>query len=350
VPYTKWTGHKPDVSHLRVFGSIGYANIPKKIRGGKLAATSVKCRLLGWAADETKGYRLEVVETRKLMYSRDVTFAEDDAPNDLAVVETSGSLPGSRDITSDDLESSQVQSEAAEATEGQTDALGDAPMDQEQAPEPTPAPKPSKWAKLPPREPSGRNRKETKHFGIEATEEEIRKAESQRTEHQAYVTYASEPRNYYEAIQSPASKQWEKAMSAELAQLKQTGTYAWVPEAPQGRRVVGSRWVLKEKCDGQGDVVTYKARVVAQGCSQVPGQDYNATFASVARFTTLRALSAIAAHEDWELHQVDVRSAYLQGDLEEEVYMRVPDGAVKPGKEGWLWKLRKALYRLKQAG
>jgi hypothetical protein len=139
-------------------------------------------------------------------------------------------------------------------------------------------------------------------------------------------------------------------MSDKLAQLKKTGTYSWVPQVPQGRRVVGSRWVYKEKRDGEGDLAVYKARVVALGCSQVPGQDFNATFASVARLTTLRALFAIAAREDWELHQVDVKDAYLQGDLDEEVYMRVPEGFVEPGKEGWLWKLEKALYGLKQAG
>jgi hypothetical protein len=76
VPYHAWTNRKPDASHLRAFGSIGYVNIPKKIRGGKLEVTSVKCRMLGWWTDETKGYRLEDVETRKLLTSRDVVFAE----------------------------------------------------------------------------------------------------------------------------------------------------------------------------------------------------------------------------------------------------------------------------------
>ena len=90
---------------------------------------------------------------------------------------------------------------------------------------------------------------------------------------------------------------------------------------PKGRRIVGSRWVFKEKRDGKGKLVKHKARIVAQGFSQVPGQDFNATYASVAKFTTLRALLALCARENWELHQVDVQSAYLQGDLEEEIYM-----------------------------
>jgi hypothetical protein len=87
VPYHAWTNQKPDVSHLRILGSIGYANIPKKLRGGKLEITSVKCRMLGWWADETKGYRLEDVETGKLITSRDVVFVEDDRPMDMAIIE-----------------------------------------------------------------------------------------------------------------------------------------------------------------------------------------------------------------------------------------------------------------------
>jgi hypothetical protein len=139
-------------------------------------------------------------------------------------------------------------------------------------------------------------------------------------------------------------------MKMELAQLKQLRTYAWVPEIPKDKTLVGSRWVFKEKRDEKGNVIQDKGRVVAQGFSQVPGQDFNATYTSVARFTTLRALFAIAAHNDWELHQVDIRGAYLQGDLDEEIYMKPPDGANKPGKEGWIWKLLRPLYGLKQAG
>ena len=111
-----------------------------------------------------------------------------------------------------------------------------------------------------------------------------------------------------------------------------------------------SKIVLKEKHDGDGNIVKLKARIVAKGFDQVPGQDYELTFASVAKFTTLRMLLSIVAHEDWELHQVDVVGAYLQGDLDEEIYMEVPEGVKEKGKEGWYWKLTKALYGLKQAG
>ena len=88
VPLEAWMGKKPDVSHLQIFGLVAYVNIPKKLHGGKLEVTSVKCRLLDWWADEMKGYQLEDIETRKLITSQDVCYVEDKSPGDLVVVET----------------------------------------------------------------------------------------------------------------------------------------------------------------------------------------------------------------------------------------------------------------------
>ena len=93
VPYEVWTGQKPDMLHLQVFGSAAYTNIPKEICGGKLEATTVKCCLLGWWSDETKGYRLEDVETKSLITSRDMRFIEDEGPKDLATVEATSPHP-----------------------------------------------------------------------------------------------------------------------------------------------------------------------------------------------------------------------------------------------------------------
>ena len=87
-----------------------------------------------------------------------------------------------------------------------------------------------------------------------------------------------------------------------------------------------------------------------KGFSQVPGEDFTETFSSVAKFTTLQAFLSIVAHEDLELHQIDMVSAYLRGDLDKEIYMEVPKGVREEGKEGWQWKLLKAIYGLKQAG
>jgi len=106
----------------------------------------------------------------------------------------------------------------------------------------------------------------------------------------------------------------------------------------------------KRKQDGNGNIIKLKARIVAKGFNQVPGQDYDLTFASVTKFMTLHTLLSIVAHENWELHQVDVVGAYLQGILDKEIYMEVPEGIKENGQEGWFWKLLKALYGLRQAG
>lgn len=112
--------------------------------------------------------------------------------------------------------------------------------------------------------------------------------------------------------------------------LKSTGTFEWVEKVPKDRKTVGSRTVFKTKRDGDGIVTKRKARIVAKGFSQVPGIDFTETFSSVAKFTTLRTLLSIVAHEDLE--------------------MKVPEEIREEGKEGWSWRLRKALYGLKQAG
>ena len=98
---------------------------------------------------------------------------------------------------------------------------------------------------------------------------------------------------------------------------------------------VHSKVVLKEKQDGNRNIIKLKARIIAKGFDQVLGQDYNLTFASVAKFTTLCMLFSIVAHKNWELHQVDVVGAYLQGIFDEEIYMEVPEGIKEKGQEGW---------------
>jgi len=109
--------------------------------------------------------------------------------------------------------------------------------------------------------------------------------------------------------------------------------------------------VFKEKLDSYGKHVKFKARIVAQGFSQVPGLDFTEMFLSVARFMMLQIFLALTAFLNLELHQVDVVGAYLQGDLDEEIYMKVSDGlAKKYGSDQKFWRLRKALYGLKQAG
>ena len=100
---------------------------------------------------------------------------------------------------------------------------------------------------------------------------------------------------------------------------------------PSGVNVVGSVWVLKKKRDENNKVIKYKARLCAQGFSQVPGVDFGQTYAPTARLSSLRFILALAASQDWEIHQIDFKNAYLNGELDEEIYMKQPPGFEQPG-------------------
>ena len=118
-----------------------------------------------------------------------------------------------------------------------------------------------------------------------------------------------------------------------------------IQNLPPGRRAVQSKWVLHIKCDKDNSISRFKARLVAKGFTQIPGQDFNYTFAPVARWDSIRAVLSIATLNDYELRQLDVKTAYLNGPLEEEIYMRAPPGLGAP-----YWRLCKGLYGLRQAG
>jgi hypothetical protein len=162
---------------------------------------------------------------------------------------------------------------------------------------------------------------------------------------------AIEPRSLAEAKRRPDWHLWEKAIHEELAVLRDAGTWE-LTNAPDGANIVGSKWVFRAKKDAAGNVVRYKARLVAQGFSQVPGVDYFDTFAPVAKLASIRTVLALAASNDMELHQIDIKGAYLNGELTEQetIYMSQPPGYHAPNSSGKVCHLRKTLYGLKQSG
>jgi hypothetical protein len=116
-------------------------------------------------------------------------------------------------------------------------------------------------------------------------------------------------------------------MEAELKNLQDKGTFEET-NLPAGRRAIGSKWVFKLKRDADGNPIKYKARLVAQGFSQLAGIDFEDTFAPVGRITSLRILLTMAATYDLKLHQADVEGAYLNGNIDVELYMDFPDGSL----------------------
>ena len=122
-----------------------------------------------------------------------------------------------------------------------------------------------------------------------------------------------------------------------------------ISSRPKGVNVIGTKWIFKNKSDEHGTVIINKSRLITQGYTQVEGVDFDETFASVARLESIRILLTIASHLNFKLYQIDVKSDFLNGMLQEEVYVEQPKGFVDPHRPDDVYKLKRALYGLKQA-
>jgi hypothetical protein len=139
---------------------------------------------------------------------------------------------------------------------------------------------------------------------------------------------------------------WQDAMTEEYQSIMKNDVWDIVLRL-EGKSVVTSKWIYKIKHAIDGSVEKYKVRFVARGFSQVEGIDYEETFAPVARYTSIRTIISLATSMGWRLHQMDVRTTFLNGEIEEEVYIEQPDGFVTHEKESHVCRLKKALYGLK---
>jgi hypothetical protein len=155
------------------------------------------------------------------------------------------------------------------------------------------------------------------------------------------------PKTHDEAMASPEANEWETAVSAELAAQAAHGTWEVIQQVPPNKRPIGGKWVFSVKRDEDGIVERYKARLCAQGFAQRPGLDYTETFAPMCRYATLRTMLAVAASKEYTLRQMDVKTAFLNADVEEEIYMRLPKGC--GDNTGKIVRLLKQLYGIKQA-
>ncbi|GJY40787.1 zinc finger, CCHC-type containing protein [Tanacetum coccineum] len=192
----------------------------------------------------------------------------------------------------------------------------------------------------------------------------VRKAKSYGSDFQLYLVEGSrdqvgsqysycysieeDPRTYNEAMQSRDSAFWKEAIDDEIGSIMENNTWV-LSDLPPGCKPLGCKWIFKRKMKVDGTIDKFKARLVIQGFRQKEGIDYFDTYAPVARITTIRLLLALAAIHNLVIHQMDVKTAFLNGDLDEEVYMKQPEGFVMPGNEHKVCKLVKSLYGLKQA-
>ena len=316
TPQEFWSGHKPNVSHLRVFGSLAYAHVPDQQRR-KLEDKSRKLIFVGYC-DKSKAYRLYDPVEDKVTISRDVQFDEDSAWNWSEGRETEESnpevvaAPFSEELIVGDGQS--PESRRNDTEEGETSGSGrssaNEPSDSE------------------PRNPRFRSLEDIYHQG------EV---------HLVCLLADSENITYSEARKD---SEWVKAMDEEIKAIEKNDTWE-LADLPKGKKTIGVKWVFKKKMNPKGEVERHKARLVVKGYRQKAGIDYDEVFAPVARMETIRLLVSIAAQEEWPIYQMDVKSAFLNGVLKETVFVEQPEGYEKsPGK---VLRLKKALYGLKQA-
>jgi len=161
----------------------------------------------------------------------------------------------------------------------------------------------------------------------------------------ALLAIMEEPSCYKDAA---GDENWQAAMKNELQSITKNRTWELVT-LPPGKRPIGLKWVFKLKKNAEGEIIKYKARLVAKGYVQKQGIDFEEVFAPVARLDTVRMILALAANRGWQVHHLDVKTSFLNGDLEEEVYVSQPKGFEVKGKEKCVLKLSKALYGLRQA-
>jgi transposase InsO family protein len=357
TPQEAWSGRKPCISHMRVFGCIAYAMVPDEKRG-KLDAKGTKCLFLGYC-EGTKAYRLMDVGTKKIIKCRDVVFMEDcmSVSNDLEM-RPSGRIETPKVVVMDESSKSLwYNNDATNGIEREEKEVGDAQGTNQEDNGETPkqvcssTPNMSNEASASVGE-EGQPLEERRYPLRERRplgEWWISHIEPQHDEEHANVASFDDPQTLSEAMQSEDANKWEDAMTEEYESLMSKGTWELAP-LPKTRKSIGCKWVFRTKRNALGEVTRHKARLVAKGYSQIYGVDFNETFAPVAKFNTIRCILAIGATYDLEMHQMDVKTAYLNPSLQEEIYMDQPKGFIQEGREHLKCKLKKAIYGLKQSG
>lgn len=321
TPYEMWHHRKPNVKHLRVFGSKVMVHIPKAKRT-KWDKKSEEMILVGYS-EVTKGYRVYSPDSHEISISRDVEVMEE-----VQIVITSETSPEVGDKSQETSENDYESTHEEEFDNFLPDQSSDS------------------------------------DYVVERDEPTVDTVRRSMREHKPksfddYVTFLSgisqkspnkvrldeDPTTVSDALSRPDSDMWKKAMAEEFISFDENE--AWdVVDRPENGSVVDCKWVFKRKSESDGSV-RYRARLVARGFTQIPGVDFDETFSPVVRHSILRLLFAISVKYDLEITHLDVATAFLNGHLDKEVFMNKPEG-LEIG-ENKVLKLKKAIYGLKQS-
>ncbi|KAG8481484.1 hypothetical protein CXB51_026330 [Gossypium anomalum] len=313
TPQEVWSGNPANYSDLKIFGCPAYAHV----NNGKLEPRSIKCVFLGYKAG-VKGYKLWCPENRKVVISRDVVFDETAMLPNLSLKDCSN-------------KENQKQVEHQINTESTPQVSTKIENRVTSSPQYSIVKNRTKREIKPPK----------KYAEVDLVAYALNVAED--------IDANQEPSNYSEAISCEDSEKWMFAMQEEMESLHKNKTWDLV-KLPKGKKTVRCKWVFKKKEGTPGvEEPKYKARLVAKGYSQVPRVDFTDVFSPVVKHSSIRALLGIMAMHDLELEQLDVKTAFLHGELEEDIYMQQPEGFTVSEKEDYVCLLKKSLYDLKQS-
>ena len=363
TPYEMIHKRVPHLAGIQEFGAAAYV---KDLKAGKLDARAKVGRFVGYDS-ESKGFRIYWPGKRSVSVERNVVFNENDVQNDDGTVPVSGAL------SEGEKEAEKVIQHPKNHVEDKNDVGVDYDSSGEVEPKPNTVPFPQIEDNVEDdtgeetesqERPSRSTRFKGNYKGMTAAaaifEDDV---ESRDDDDEALpdTKYdlppdiaavghpSTDPHTLDEALQGPNAKEWQEALEYEINQLQKLGTWV-VEDLPKGQTAIPCSEVLRVKRGPDGEVQSYRVRIVAGGHRQVEGVNYTETFSAAAKMPTVRVVLANAAHQDWEIEHVDVKSAYLNAPLKETVYMRPPRGVLKPGQEGKVLRLLKGLYGLKQAG
>lgn len=309
TPYELWHKRAPNLNFIKVWGCRAVVRLTEPKRK-TLGERGIDCIFIGYA-ENSYAYRFYVLESNEyvsvnsVIESRDAIFDE----------ERFTSIPRPRDMIHRSKEPINIEDVPSTNT------------------------KPRKGTRV----------RKAKTFGddfqlylVEGSRNEIN------FQYQYCFNIDKDPMTYGEAMASRDVAFWKEAVQDEMDSILQNKVWK-LADLPPGCKPLGSKWIFKRKMKVDGTIDKYKARLVIQGFRQKEGIDYFDTYAPVARISTIRLLLALAAIHNLVIHQMDVKTAFLNGELDEEIYMKQPEGFVMPGHENKVCKLVKSLYGLKQA-
>lgn len=391
TPYELWTNRKPNLSHLREFGEEAHV-IDESRKESKWSPKTKRALLVGYT-HKANTYRMYVPEDHRVVVTCDVVFRKYPQNTHFSIDEDdSGNTPGNdcqvdfsrikpyHLATSDKSSTScaipniehrpdntsaspidEINDKGDAVSLGSTDTNVDKDTDCLHEESNNDINNVSFESARSNSDNVADNGKATVHSSEsqqEADNEDKTNSVSSRTRSQtkktgitnAFFSHLAlayhEPSNYHEAINSDEGKFWMDAIKEEIHSLEQNETWTYA-DLPSGRKALTTRWIFKRKVLPGGDVDRYKARLVARGCHQKLGIDFEETFAPVARYETIRCLLAVCTIRKLEILQFDVSTAFLHGKLNEEIYLTCPEGVDCP--QGKFLKLSKSIYGLKQA-